>query len=116
MKTETTGKVKYGIWGLVVGAVVAMIIGFSWGGWTTSSDAKTMNDEAVLASQAAICVAQFMKDPNHEQNLKEVGELDTWKRGNFIEEGGWDRMPGQEKADYGVARACADGLAPLLDN
>jgi hypothetical protein len=115
MKTETAGKVKYGIWGLVVGAVVAMIIGFSWGGWTTSSDAKTMNDEAVLASQAAICVAQFMKDPNHEQNLKEVGELDTWKRGNFIEEGGWDRMPGQEKAGYGVARACADGLAPLLD-
>ena len=114
MKTETAGKVKYGIWGLVVGAVVAMIIGFSWGGWTTSSVAQTMNDEAVLASQAAICVAQFMKDPYHEEKLKEFGELDTWKRGDFIKEGGWDRMPGQEKAAYGVARACANGLEPLL--
>jgi len=25
-------KVKYGIWGLICGAIVAMIIGFAWGG------------------------------------------------------------------------------------
>ena len=115
MKPETAGKVKYGTWGLVVGGLVAMIIGFSWGGWTTASTAQTMNDEAVLASQAAICVAQFMKDPNHEEKLKEFGKLDSWKQADFIEEGGWDRMPGQEKAGYGVARACANGLEPLLD-
>ncbi|MGD8389407.1 MAG: hypothetical protein PVG49_19835 [Desulfobacteraceae bacterium] len=114
MKPETTGKVKYGIWGLVLGALVAMIVGFSWGGWTTASDAKAMNNEAVLASQAAICVAQFMKDPNHEENLKEFGELDSWKRSDFIEKGGWDKMPGQEAATNDVARACADGLVPLL--
>jgi hypothetical protein len=29
-----------------------------------------MSEEAVLASQAAICVAQFMKEPNHEEKLK----------------------------------------------
>jgi hypothetical protein len=110
MKPETEGKVKYGIWGLVVGAVIAMIIGFAWGGWTTSGTTKTMTTEAVLASQAAICVAQFMKEPNHEEKLKELGELNSWKRAEFIEQGGWDRMPGQEKADYAVARACADGL------
>ncbi len=115
MKTETAGKVKFGIWGLIVGGIVAMIIGFSWGGWMTAGTAETMNDEAVLASQAAICVAQFMKDPYHEEKLKEFGELDSWKRADFIEEGGWATMPGQEKAVYGVARACADGLEPLLD-
>jgi hypothetical protein len=27
--------------------------------------------------------------------------------------GGWDKMPGQDKADYAVARACADGLELL---
>ena len=32
MKTETTGKIKYGCWGLACGAVIAMIIGFGWGG------------------------------------------------------------------------------------
>ena len=114
MKLETEGKIKYGIWGLVVGAVIVMIIGFAWGGWTTSSTTKTMTEEAVLASQAAICVAQFMKEPNHEENLKELEKIDTWKRAEFIEKGGWDKMPGQEKADYAVARACADGLEVLI--
>ena len=114
MKPETEGKIKYGVWGLVVGAVIAMIIGFAWGGWTTSSTTITMTEDAVLASQAAICVAQFMKEPNHEENLKELGEIDTWKRAEFIEKGGWDKMPGQEKADYAVSRACADGLELLI--
>lgn len=114
MKPETEGKIKYGIWGLVVGAVIVMIIGFAWGGWTTSGTTKTMTEESVLASQAAICVAQFMKQPNYEEKLKELGELDSWKRAEFIEKGGWDKMPGQEKADYAVSRACADGLELLI--
>jgi len=110
MKPETAGKMKYGGWGLIVGAVIVMIIGFAWGGWSTSSTTKTKTAEAVLASQAAICVAQFMNQPNHEEKLKELGEIDSWKRAEFIEKGGWDKMPGQEKADYAVSRACADGL------
>jgi len=114
MKTETAGKVKFGVWGLIVGAVIAMIIGFALGGWTTSSTTQKMSEEAVLASQAAICVAQFLKGPNHEEKLKELGELDSWKRSEFIEKGGWDKMPGQEKAGYAVARACADGLDLLI--
>ena len=114
MKPETVGKVKYGVWGLIVGAVIAMIIGFNWGGWTTKGTTKTMTEDAVLASQAAICVAQFMKEPNHEEKLKELGELDYWKRDKFIEKGGWDKMPGQEKADSLVAQACTDGLELLL--
>ena len=115
MKPETAGKVKYGIWGLIVGGIIAMIIGFAWGGWTTSSTTKTMTEEAVLASQAAICVAQFIKAPNHEEKLKELGEIESWKRAEFIEKGGWDKMPGQEEADYAVNRACADGLGLLID-
>jgi hypothetical protein len=114
MKPETQGKIKYGVWGLVCGAVIAMIIGFAWGGWTTSGTTKTMTEEAVLASQAAICVAQFMLEPNHEEKLKELEKLDSWKRAEFIEKGGWDKMPGQEKADYAVSRACADGLELLI--
>jgi len=114
MKSETEGKIKYGSWGLACGAVIAMIIGFVWGGWTTASTNKTMTEEAVVASQAAICVAQFMQDANHEKNLKEIGKLSSWTRAKFIEEGGWDKMPGQEKAEYAVSRACADGLELLI--
>jgi hypothetical protein len=116
MKPENAGKVKYGFWGLVVGAAIAMIIGFAWGGWTTAATTQKMSEEAVLDSQAAICVAQFMKQPNHEKKLKELRELDSWKRAEFVEKGGWDKMPGQEKAeDYAVARACADGLEILFE-
>jgi hypothetical protein len=114
MEAETEGKIKYGVWGLVVGAVIAIIIGFAWGGWTTSGTTKTMTEEAVLASQAAICVAQFMKQPNHEEKLKELAKIDSWKRAEFIQNGGWDKMPGQEKADYTISRACADGLGLLI--
>jgi hypothetical protein len=115
MKPENAGKIKYGSWGLICGAIIAMIIGFGWGGWTTAGTTKTMTEEAVMASQAAICVAQFMKDPNHVEELKEFEKINSWVRFEFIEKGGWDKMPGQEKADWGVARACSDGLELLVE-
>ena len=114
MKPETAVKVKFGVWGLIVGAVIAMIIGFAWGGWKTKGTAQTMTEDAILASQAAICVAQFMKQPNHEEKLKELEKVSSWERDKFIKKGGWDKMPGQEKADYAVAQACADGLELLI--
>ena len=114
MKAESAAEIKYGGWGLICGAVIAMIIGFAWGGWTTSSTTQAMTDKAVLASQAAVCVAQFVKQPNHEAKLKEFGELSSWTRPEFIEKGGWDKMPGQEKAGSTVARACVEGLGLLI--
>ncbi len=116
MKTETQGKIKYGIWGIIVGAVIVMITGFAWGGWTTSGTTQEMNEAAVLSSQAEICVGQFMAQPNHKEMLKELGALESWKRSEYIEKGGWDKMPGQtEKPDYTVSRACANGLAPFIE-
>ena len=114
MKPETEGKLKYGGWGLACGAVIAMIIGFAWGGWTTSGTTKRMGEEAVLASQAAICVAQFMKQPDQEEKLKEFAKTSSWERAKLTEKSGWDKMPGQEKADYAVSRACADGIELLI--
>jgi hypothetical protein len=114
MKLETAAKIKYGVWGLIAGAVIAMIVGFAWGGWTTSGSTRAQTQEAVLASQAAICVAQFMKQPNHEEKLKALEEVNSWQRPEAIEKGGWDKMPGQAKANDAVSRACADGLELLM--
>ena len=114
MKPENEGKVKYGGWGLVCGAIISMIIGFGWGGWTTASTNQKMTDEALLASQAAICVAQFMNDPNHDEKLVEYQKIDSWRRYEYIEKGGWNKMPGQEKAAFGVAQACSDGVELLI--
>jgi hypothetical protein len=114
MKPEMAGKVKFGVWGIICGAVITMIVGFGWGGWSTSGTTQKMTDKAVLVSQSAICVAQFMKEPNREQRLKEIGAIDSWKRSEFIEKGGWDKMPGEEKAGYSVARACAEEIELLI--
>lgn len=113
MKPETASKVKFGVWGLICGTIITMIVGFAWGGWSTSGTTANMADEAVLASQAAICVAQFMRSPDRASNLAEFAELNSWTRHKFISKGGWDKMPGQEKADNGVSRACADGIELL---
>ena len=114
MKAETEVKVKYGVWGLICGAVVAMIIGFAWGGWSTSSTSQSKSDVAVLASQTAICVAQFMKEPNSQEKLKEFEAVESYKRYEFIEKGGWDKMPGQKEASSGVSSACVAGIEALI--
>ena len=114
MKAETEAKVKYGVWGLICGAIIAMIIGFAWGGWTTSSTTQKKSDAAVLASQAAICVAQYIKQPNSQEKLKEFEAIESYKRSEFIEKGGWDKMPGQKEASSGVSMACAAGIEALI--
>ena len=114
MKQETESKIKYGVWGLVCGAVIAMIIGFSWGGWSTASATQKVTENTVLTNRTAICVAQFKADPAYVEKLAEMEKIDSWKRYELIEKAGWDKMPGQEEAGYGVARACADGIEPLM--
>jgi len=116
MKLETAGKVKYGSWGLFCGAIVAMIIGFGWGGWTTAATTQKMTDEAILTGQTAICIAQFMGEPDHVEKLKEYEKVSYWERSELIEKAGWDKMPGQEKADDGVASACSEELEQYFSN
>jgi hypothetical protein len=114
MKAEMEGKIKYGVGGLICGVIVAIVIGFAWGGWVTASTNQKMSSEAVLATQAAICVAQYVKEPNSQEKLKEFEAVDSYKRSEFIEKGGWDKMPGQKEASYGVANACVTGLEVLI--
>jgi hypothetical protein len=91
-----------------------MVIGFSWGGWSTAGATQQISDKAVLASQAAICVAQYMAEPNSPAKLKEFAALDNYKRSEFLEKGGWDKMPGQKEAGNNVSRACVEGLEALI--
>ena len=115
MKPETGIKVKYGLWGLILGAVIAIIIGFVWGGWMSRGVSQNRIEAALLTSRAAICVAQFTKAPNYETRLKELKETKPWERYKVIEKGGWDKMPGEQEGRDIVSRACADGLAVLME-
>ena len=84
MTPVTAAKVKYGVWGLIGGAIIAMIIGFVWGGWTTTRTTKRLGDEAVLAARAAICVAQFMQQPNPQEKLQALEKVYSDDRTNII--------------------------------
>jgi hypothetical protein len=114
MKVETEGKIKYGVGGLICGVIIAIVIGFAWGGWVTASTNQKMSGDAVLASEAAICVAQYIKEPNSQEKLKEFAAIDNYKRYEFIEKGGWDKMPGQKEARNGVSGACVAGIEALI--
>ena len=114
MGPELEAKIMNIMIGFFLGAVVAMLIGFKVAGWKTSSSAQTKVDEAVLETQASICAAQFMKQPNNKATLAEFKRIGSNDRSDFIEKGGWDKMPGQEKGSWGVARACVTDLEGLI--
>ena len=110
MSPEAYGKMVGGIFGFVLGAVAAMLVGFQLGGWSTASAAQKISDDAVLASRAAICVSQFMRAPNQKAKMKEFQAAETYKKSELVEKSGWDKMPGQESASWGVTGACVAGL------
>jgi hypothetical protein len=114
MSAEAYTKLVSGIWGFVLGAAVAMLIGFQLAGWTTAGTTKIVKDEAVLASHARICAAQFMRGADSNARIQELQKMESYKRSEFIEKGGWDKMPGQETATWGVSSACVARLdAPV---
>ena len=100
------------VWTLACGAAIAIIIGFAWGGWTSAGTTQNKADGAILATPAAICVAQFIKDPRHQDTLKTLKETSSLEGAAFIEKGGWGKMPGETQANY-TSRVCADGLEIL---
>ena len=109
--------IKPFVWGMVVGAIVLLIVIFSTGWVVTSGSAKAKAEEmakqAVVDRLAPICVAQFQQDQNREERLKELKELDSWKRGDYVKEQGWATMPGEKEPDSKVAEECARRLMEL---
>ena len=53
-------------------------------------------------------------DKSKDAAARTAEKVSSYQRSTFIEKGGWDKMPGEEKAGSTVARACADGLAVLM--
>jgi hypothetical protein len=108
-------KVKHGSWGAVGGALVTMYVGFNFGGWMTHGTAEVMAKESAAAAVAerlgTICMAQFNRDTAKSQKLTEMKDKDTWEKGRYIDTQIWAIMPGDEKAESGVADACAKQLS-----
>ena len=115
MQLQVPVWIKPGVWGAVIGAVVAMIIGFSALGWTLNSTAQKVaierSDLAVTAALTPFCVSSYLKQPGAVEKLALLrAENNTWTQGETIEKGGFATMPGNKEPSSGVARACAIAL------
>lgn len=103
-------------WACAGAAVATMIVGFTWGGWTTGGTSETMakaaGDMARGELASAICVERFNAAPDAAAKLAEFKAIpDSYKKRQFVEAGGWATMPGQTSPDRRGAETCAVALA-----
>jgi dienelactone hydrolase len=106
---------KPGVWGAVIGSVLTMIVGFSWGGWTTSSTANQgamkQADAAVTAALVPICLAGEKADVARAKKLGELKAItSSWEQTEFVMKTGWATFPGTPDPNRAVAEACASAL------
>ena len=106
---------KPGFWGVVVGAVGIMILGFAWWGWVLGSTAESMAKEradgAVTAILVPICVERFMGQADAAAKLAEFQRSAAWQQSQVIAKGGWATATGSTDPNTAVARVCAQQLA-----
>ncbi|MGH1482175.1 MAG: hypothetical protein ACRBM6_26180 [Geminicoccales bacterium] len=114
-----TEAMKPVLMGAVGGAVALAIVGFSWGGWVTGGTAEAMAEKqaksATVAALAPICAAKFQADTGFDAKLSELNETRAYQRSSFIEKGGWATMPGKDKGDRDVAKACAEMIIEMAE-
>jgi pimeloyl-ACP methyl ester carboxylesterase len=103
--------------GFALGAVAAITVGFSWGGWTLGSTAAKQSatgaTAAVVAALAPICAQNFQADVESASNLKALMAETSYKRTGTLEKAGWATFSGAEKPTPGVAKECVQLLAAL---
>jgi hypothetical protein len=108
---------KPACWGIVVGALGIMILGFAWWGWVLGSTAerlaKERASEAVTAVLVPICVEKFLGQAEAAAKLAEFQRSASWQHSQFIERGGWATATGSTSPNAAVAKACAQQLVKI---
>jgi hypothetical protein len=98
------------VWACVASMVATIIVGFAWGGWTTGGKARYaaegMARDEVAKRLAPTCVLRFKADPDRAQKLKELNEVSSYGRAEYVQKQGWATMPGEEASDGRVAEEC----------
>jgi len=106
---------KPGVWGVVCGSILTMIVGFSYGGWMTTGTAERLAREqaetAVTAALVPVCVAHSKADQAAATKLAMLrGITSSYEQREFVTKAGWATIPGMDSASRDVAEACAAAL------
>ena len=106
--------VKPAVWGVIGGAIAAIVVGFAWGGWVTGGAAGLMEtasaEAAVVQVLTPLCVAKAEQQPEKLAPLKEAS---SYQRDDFVIEAGWvDNVSEEYRTE--VANSCASTLVEGL--
>lgn len=105
---------KPGVYGVVVGAIAATFLGFSWGGWTTGGTAdkmaKDFASEEVTKAMVPVCLDMSAADPERIGKLATIQDASGYNRRKAIMDAGWATLPGTEAPNSDLAIACIEGL------
>ncbi len=101
-------------WGVVLGSLVTMIVGFSWGGWTTGSGVDRIATErtqaAVTAALVPVCMEKSKADPASAKKLGALKALtSSFDQRDAVLKDGWATV-GAGEANRDVADLCASQL------
>jgi pimeloyl-ACP methyl ester carboxylesterase len=112
-------------WACAGSVIVAVVVGFSWGGWVTGGSAAKMADKAAAQARqelaAVVCVDRFMAAPDAGVQLSALQKItNSYQRSQFVQDGGWAIMPVSSSAapspaavgmaDRNAAGLCAEEL------
>jgi hypothetical protein len=95
--------------GAAAGAIVTIVIGFNWGGWSLGSTADKMAKEqselAVVAALAPVCADKFRAQPDAAAKTVALSKVDSWSRSEqFPKE--FVTLPGETYPSSALANAC----------
>lgn len=102
-------------WSCVACVVLTIMVGFAWGGWVTGGTATRMAENAATDARAelvaTVCVERFLDASDVRAQLAALKEKSSWQQDDFINEGGWIKLPGIKEAVPEAAQVCAERLA-----
>jgi pimeloyl-ACP methyl ester carboxylesterase len=93
-------------WACAGAAIVATVVGFSWGGWVTGGSAAKMAEQSAAQARqelaAVVCVDRFMAAADAGVQLTALQEITTPRaQSKFVEDGGWAIIvPASSPTDY----------------
>ncbi len=103
------------VWAFIGGIVLTLAVGFFALGWRTAGSADELAATAAQQAQAelasAICVANFMSNPDKDARLVELKATATYSQDDLLVTGGYLTLAGMDKPVKGSAELCAKALA-----
>ena len=107
--------VKPAVWGVVGGAIGAMIVGFVWGGWVTGGTAEEMvstgAESAIVQAFTPLCVVRAQEQP---EQIALLMEENSYQHDDFVIEAGWVANVNEEYQTE-VARTCALAIVEAME-